>query len=112
MVRSMDRYLTQTCEELYRAQARIIMIDHHIEPMGNMGFFNEEIIYGVDEIMAPAKFLPHPSGYYEQVNQRLRMSTGYRHNYCTMAAPTSVPMGDPIEPGHPIPIGLGIATSA
>ncbi|KAF0904592.1 hypothetical protein E2562_035691 [Oryza meyeriana var. granulata] len=75
------------------------MIDRHIEPMGNMGFFNEEIIYGAVEHMAPAEFLPHPSGYYEQVNERLRMSTGYRRNYRTMAAPISVPMGDPIEPG-------------
>ncbi|KAF0889789.1 hypothetical protein E2562_031907 [Oryza meyeriana var. granulata] len=66
--------------------------------MGNMGFFNEEIIYGAEEHMAPAEFLPHSSGYYEQVNQRLCMSTGYRHNYRTMAAPISVLMGDPIPP--------------
>ncbi|KAF0901188.1 hypothetical protein E2562_038305 [Oryza meyeriana var. granulata] len=66
MVRSMDKYLTQTREELYRAQARIIMIDRHIELMGNMRFFNEEIIYGAVEHMAPAEFLPHPFGYYEQ----------------------------------------------
>ncbi|KAF0888593.1 hypothetical protein E2562_016062 [Oryza meyeriana var. granulata] len=49
--------------------------------------------------MAPAKFLTHPSSYYQQVNQRLRMSTGYRRNYRTMVVPTSVPMGDPMEPG-------------
>ncbi|KAF0923342.1 hypothetical protein E2562_005301, partial [Oryza meyeriana var. granulata] len=39
---------------------RIAMLDGHIEPMGDMGFFTPEIIYGKNAMLAPAKSLPYP----------------------------------------------------
>ncbi|KAF0901215.1 hypothetical protein E2562_038519 [Oryza meyeriana var. granulata] len=92
MVRSMDKYLTQTREELYRAQARIIMIDRHIEPMGNMGFFNEEIIYGAVEHMAPAEFLPHPSGYYKQMTNTRSRTTALEEEILRQILPNQAQM--------------------
>ncbi|KAF0896579.1 hypothetical protein E2562_025514 [Oryza meyeriana var. granulata] len=90
LLRSMDRYLALIHDELFWAQARIAMLDGHIEPMGNMGFFNREIIYGEDAMLAPAEPLPHPAGLYERVLQRPRMQVGLCCNRHIIAAPTHV----------------------
>ncbi|KAF0906568.1 hypothetical protein E2562_012022 [Oryza meyeriana var. granulata] len=90
LVQSMYRYLALVHDELFRARARIAMFDGHIEPMGNMGFFNRNIIYGDDTMLAPAESLPHPTGLYEHVVQRPRMQVGFRSNRRTVAPPAHV----------------------
>ncbi|KAF0931992.1 hypothetical protein E2562_007802 [Oryza meyeriana var. granulata] len=54
LVRSMYKYLALVHDELFWARARIAMLDGHIEPMGNMGFFNRETIYREDAMLAPS----------------------------------------------------------
>ncbi|KAF0889290.1 hypothetical protein E2562_022840 [Oryza meyeriana var. granulata] len=90
LVQSMDRYLALVHDELFRARARIAMLDGHIKPMGNMGFFNHNIIYGENAMLTPAKSLPHPAGLYECVVQRPRMQVGFHRNRHTVAPPAHV----------------------
>ncbi|KAF0922324.1 hypothetical protein E2562_031816 [Oryza meyeriana var. granulata] len=89
LVRSLDRYLALVHDELFRARARITMLDGHIKLMGNMGFFNRNIIYGENTMLAPAESLPHPAGLYERGVQRPRMQVGFCRNRRTVT-PTHV----------------------
>ncbi|KAF0929797.1 hypothetical protein E2562_025935 [Oryza meyeriana var. granulata] len=88
LMRSMDRYLALVHDELFRA--RITMLDGRIKPMGNMGFFNHNIIYGENTMLAPAEFLPHPAGLFERVVQRPRMQVEFRRNCRTVTPPAHV----------------------
>ncbi|KAF0890081.1 hypothetical protein E2562_036620 [Oryza meyeriana var. granulata] len=90
LVRSIDRYLALVHDELFRARARIAMLDGHIESMGNMGFFNRNIIYGENAMLIPAESLPHPAGLYEHVVQRPRMQVEFHRNRRIVAPPAHV----------------------
>ncbi|KAF0899671.1 hypothetical protein E2562_021369 [Oryza meyeriana var. granulata] len=68
----------------------IAMLDGHIEPIGNMGFFTLETIYRENTMFGPAKPLPHPIGLYERVVQRPRMQVGFRRNRRIVAPPAHV----------------------
>ncbi|KAF0890034.1 hypothetical protein E2562_035833 [Oryza meyeriana var. granulata] len=90
LVQSMDKYLALVHDELFRARARIAMLDGHIEPMGDMGFFNRNIIYGENAMLTPAESLPHPTRPNERVVQRPCTQVGFCRNRLTIAPPAHV----------------------